>query len=104
MTDPDLTDLSDEELAEAIIEKNVGHKRTVSAIRGGKRVTETFYVPPGRSFSGLSESEFVRQWGVAGPLIERVIDECGYDDIQPGPDASDSVARDFALRAVLVLP
>ncbi len=95
-----LIDIDDVALAKAVVALDIGHRWIVEIPGAKARI--------GYSLSNIGSDEtdaehYVRDWHVAGKLIERVIEERGYDDIQPGPEVSDSVARDFILRAVTVL-
>ncbi len=94
----------DKWLADAVVTLGVGSERGgYYSHLGSGFLSETQNAPPWFVRTNQTVDTFVRDWQVAGPLIVRVIEECTYDDIQPHPDPSDSVARDFMAKCVSVL-
>lgn len=62
--------MNDEKLAETLIDLKIGYRKEVSAVRCGKRVPQTFYVPPGAGIAGCNVDQFVRHWLVAGTAMQ----------------------------------
>jgi len=89
--------MTDKELADALVALKV------IRISSARDVWDRYRLVKADGFVLGGAYDVVRDWRVAGTLIERVIEERTYDDIQPHPDPSDSVARDFIAKCVTVL-